>query len=240
MLCFCGQPCQTYEAKKTGETYLKCGVQLNYEAIRKKMQKYKNKRDREGKLARMKLGCNLNLKKSCYDKLHPRLFEKDFRQFPKCHHDLYVRTGLSQSERNTNRTFFTCSATYPNLDCGYFEWFDGAMPEAQETDSDSSSSEGEPIRTAVMKKKKNRKRKRVPLEIASCGDESDTSEDAGPSVKKRGFVAQMQVPDGDKLQCEGCEKDWPSQRDHECCLKSPYTPPKQSLYNPETHEWQSI
>ena len=23
-----------------------------------------------------------------------------------------------------------------------------------------------------------------------------------------------------KFHCEGCEKDWPSQRDHECCLKS--------------------
>lgn len=35
--------------------------------------------------------------------------------------------------------------------------------------------------------------------------------------------------------CEGCEKDWPSQRDHECCLKSPeemlekYYPPKVNL-----------
>ena len=26
----------------------------------------------------------------------------------------------------------------------------------------------------------------------------------------------------DKFHCEGCDKDWPSQRDHECCLKSPY------------------
>ena len=26
----------------------------------------------------------------------------------------------------------------------------------------------------------------------------------------------------DKFHCEGCAKDWPSQRDHECCLRSPY------------------
>ena len=225
MVCFCGRPCQSYQAKSTGETYLKCGAVLDYGAIRKKLDKYKNKSNRATKLARMRLGCNLNVKKSHYSQLYPTLFCTDFREFPKCHHDLFVRTGVSQSDRNKGRTFFSCPVSYPDMDCGYFHWFDGKMPEADEEESDTDSEEEDllppPPKIKQEKKKKKPKRKRKTPTGVKCAaevsteddddyDGGDDGDDEGPMPKR-----QLKMPGPDGLPPVGC------------------------LFNPDTLGWES-
>ena len=218
MICFCGHPCQSYQTKRTGETYVKCGAVLDYEAIRKKLDKYKNKSNRAAKLAKMRLGCNLNVKKSHYAQLYPTLFGTDFREFPKCHHDLFVRAGVCQSERNKGRSFFSCPVSYPDMDCGYFKWFDGKMPDPEEVDSSSEDEAPPPPPPIKQEKRRRTKRKRKATGVKCAAevsteedyDEEEDGDDEGPTPKR-----QLKMPGPDGLPPVGC------------------------LFNPDTLGWES-
>lgn len=120
--CFCGSPCSTYKSKS--DEYFKCGVKVDYKDVYAKLNEAKTKEEKECVLASLSLGCKLNLKKADYEFLRDGLFDYPPTCHPKCEHQLYAKIAVSHSEKNNNKTFFTCSAQFPDPACNYFRWVD--------------------------------------------------------------------------------------------------------------------
>lgn len=122
--CFCGYPCSIIKAKN-GDHFYKCAVKVDYKNLGAQLKAAKDKDHKNHILMNTALGCKMYIKHSDYNHLHEVCFKLGPQNHPRCEeHNLLPKTCVSHSENNDNRSFFCCSAQYPDISCGHFKWCD--------------------------------------------------------------------------------------------------------------------
>lgn len=175
--CFCKTPAKTYSNKK-GNTMVRCGVELDYKKIVKKLQKLTSQKEKRSALKKMALGCNMNLKLSDAEQLQS-IGNWCFKTFPKCQHDLHAKLGISHSKNNDGKAFWTCPVQYPDIGCEFFQWA------VNQVESETSNSEDEA--TTSKSKRKSKKKDKGKRKCESTDEEtsSSESEDESPRLKRK-------------------------------------------------------
>lgn len=157
--CFCQEPCKSYKTDpKNGDptTWLKCGTKINYKELYAELKKIKGKVKKNKFLRNQPLGCILNVKEDDDLAIEPDLWQFSPKVFPKCSgHDVFVKMGISHSEDNDGRTFFSCAVAYPNIPCDYFAWADDCINQMKDY---PMSDEEEEEEEKHEERPKNRKR----------------------------------------------------------------------------------
>lgn len=123
-VCFCGVPVKTFKNKKD-ETWTKCGLDVDFKQIFKKLAACKVKDEKKKLLEQTPLGCTFNmLLQNCHH-VHENMYSVPPKFHPKCdEHKIYAKMAMSNSENNKERCFLSCAVGFPNHPCNYFRWCD--------------------------------------------------------------------------------------------------------------------
>lgn len=186
--CFCKKPAKTYSTKK-GNTMVRCGLELDYEKIGKKLKNVKTNKERRRALKKMTLGCNMNLKLTDAKQLNSS-HDWCFKEFPKCAHDLYGKLGMSHSKYNDGKAFWACPVQFPDIGCGFFKWASNKDESGSESESESESSSEEEVTTSKSKrttktKSKGQRRSNKSSDEEEKNSSESESEDERPPMKRR-------------------------------------------------------
>ena len=121
-VCFCGEKAKTFECKN-GESIFSCGTVIDFKKMREVM-KMKKSIEKDVAIQKLELGCNMKMKKDEMHFLQNELMMNELigRSFPKCEHKLFARLGISASDQNNGRVYFSCNVKVPDIPCKFFKW----------------------------------------------------------------------------------------------------------------------
>lgn len=126
-VCFCGRAAKTFETKN-GLCFFTCGTAVDFKKM-SAIYKMKASKEKDKALEEIDMGCNMKINENEISFLQKELKEKPDRcNFPKCDHGLFAKLGISASEKNNGRLFFTCNVKLPDLSCKFFQWYDEPKP----------------------------------------------------------------------------------------------------------------
>lgn len=158
--CFCNEDVGEYKGKD-GTIYYKCAVKPDWDKMKKKLQRCKDKKARSRVYKKMMMGCRLNLSSEHYAILDEELLALKPKDHPKCEmHKLMCKVGVSKTEKNKDRSFFACAAAAPDAPCGFFLWADdffNPLSSDDNTMSSSSDSSDDEEEKGIKKKKEQKK-----------------------------------------------------------------------------------
>jgi len=159
-VCFCGDKAKTFKYKN-GEAIFMCGKSIDFGKLREVL-KMKDSTEKDDALQQLELGCNMKMKQDEVDFLQNELdVDIERKLFPKCKHQLLARLGISTSDRNNGRLYFTCNVKTPDLPCNFFKWFDECDEQQQSTTSKRKLREEEEEEEEEEKQVKQSKPKKL-------------------------------------------------------------------------------
>ena len=126
-VCFCGNPAKSFK-NKNGVTFFTCGTKMDFKRL-SDIYKMKVNEGRDEALKQVDLGCNMRLNENEISFIQNQLKETPGRRnFLKCQHDLIAKLGISSSETNNGKLFYTCNVKFPDRPCKFFHWYDAPLP----------------------------------------------------------------------------------------------------------------
>jgi len=154
--CFCGKTANSFKTKNE-DVILMCGTKIDFKKMRDVL-KMKDSSEKDEALKQLDLGCNMKMKQDEVDFLQNELdVDIERKLFPKCKHKLLARLGISTSDRNNGKLYFTCNVKTPDLPCNFFKWFDECDEPQQSTTSKRKLREEEVEEVEEKEKKKKKK-----------------------------------------------------------------------------------
>lgn len=158
--CICENTAKSFKTKDEDAIFV-CGTTIDFKKMRDVL-KMKASPEKDEALQQVDLGCNMKMMEDEVDFLQNELNVSIERKlFPKCEHNLLARLGISTSDKNYGKLYFSCNVIVPDVSCNFFKWFDECDEPKQPTPSKRKLQEEEEEMKPKLKKVSRKKQKLV-------------------------------------------------------------------------------